>query len=218
MQRSSWRDKISLLQGMWVHLRPRCYHRPFTVSPGMRTLCFTSRCGAVTACVGLAKHKLGGEARKRTPTLHLLTNSSAFSTFTPNQSLNGAHTTKAQYVSRRSASPLVGSDVKLRTQSARRTSKEVVTNRPSSFWFDFRNITRPCRSKRVKSPRRIARVIKAVYVTIICGVSNSDSYMLWRRAGVSGKRILPGNPRSRSTRTNRLGSSPLLNPSCTNLS
>ena len=30
-----------------------------------------------------------------------------------------------------------------------------------------------------ESSRRIARVAKAVYVMIICGVSNSDSYVFW---------------------------------------
>ena len=53
---------------------------------------------AVTAFAGLAKNKLGREARKWTPTLNLLTNSNTFSTFTPNKLFNNADITKAQYV------------------------------------------------------------------------------------------------------------------------
>jgi len=113
-----------------------------------------------------------------TLTLHLLTNSRAFSTFTPDQSFNSAHITNAQYVNRKSTSPPVGSEVKLYARSARRTLIAQRTNLPSSRWLDLRNVTRPSRSRRVKSSRKTARVMRAVYVTIICGASNSDSYTL----------------------------------------
>ena len=146
-----------------------------------------SWCGAVIAFVRLAKRKLGGRTRKWTLTLHLLTNPSAFSTFTPDQSFNKARITKTQYVRRRSMPPPVGSEVKVRGQLVQQPSVEVGTNLPSSFWLDFRKATRPCRSKRVKSSRRIARVIEAAYVTIICSALNSDSYVFWWKAGASGR-------------------------------
>jgi len=111
-------------------------------------------------------------------TRHPLTNSRAFSTFNPDQSLSRVHITKAQYVKRRSVSPPVGSEVKLFTWLAKPTSKGPRTDLPSSLWLDLRNVTRPRRSKRVKSSRKMARLIRAVYVTIMCGVSNSDSYVL----------------------------------------
>lgn len=109
-------------------------------------------------------------------TLHFLTNSRAPSTLTPDQSFSSVHITKAQYVKRKSVSPPVGSEVKLHGRLAQRTLMEAKTDLPSPCWLDPRKAMRPCRSKRVKSSRKMARAIKAVYVTIMCGVSNSDSY------------------------------------------
>ena len=91
--------------------------------------------------------------------------------------------TKAQYVKRRSVSPPVGSDVKLCHRLAQRTSTGINTHThlPSSSWLDLKKVTRPLRSKRAKSSRKMARATRAVYVTIICGVSNSDSFVLWQK-------------------------------------
>jgi len=143
----------------------------------MRTLCFTPRCRTVTTFIGLVRVS-GVEVRQELLTRHPLTNSRAFSTFTPDQSLSSVHTTKAQYVKRRSVSPPVGSEVKLSARLVQPILIEPATDLPSSRWLNLKNVTRPCRSKRVKSSRKMARLIRAVYVTIMCGVSNSDSYVL----------------------------------------